>query len=118
MQNFNPAIMQQLLANLYKQQDINQDISQVIRNNLGYRDTINGMPTGYATAVGQGNLQGIPMKYGENYYTGEVDKNILVPNINATNRANLSIQNEYGVSVADMLNAKLKQLQQQNKENK
>jgi len=59
-------------------------------------------------------FEGIPMTYGINYYTGETDKNVKRPDVNDSNRINLSIENPYGTEVAQIYNAHLKALERQN----
>lgn len=53
------------------------------------------------------NFEGIPMTYGINYYTGEVDKNVKRPNVNASNSMELSEINPYGTEKARLYNAHL-----------
>lgn len=60
------------------------------------------------------NFEGIPMTYGINYYTGEVDKNVKRPNVNASNSMELSEINPYGTEVARIYNAHLDALERQN----
>ena len=101
MQN-NPLIMQQILANMQKQNQagvlqLDPSLSSPQRGTetrhrqhlwgLLFPELPQGQQIAYDNFTGRGRLEGYPMTYATNYFDGSVDKNLLVPKKGVINDA-------------------------------
>lgn len=122
MNNIPNLTPEQIQALMLQQQILQNQMIQEANNPRGafyQRLNMGNIPTGQGNQqmqnvnpnlIATNNFEGIPMTYGINYYTGEVDKNVKRPNVNATNSMELSEINPEGTEKARLYNAHLNAL--------